>query len=122
MAPTAQSPKHSIQPGKALDFKAHEWLELELIQSGGFTGLTRRAVVTRAHAISKINAQVLTAISALCEQHKPMSSEPCAPYPDGQMLKLHAKSATAQWQITLNRDQLPHAIAELCTQLEWKPV
>lgn len=105
-----------------MDFKAKDWLELELTQSGGFTGLTRRAIITRAEAKQKLNEQALDAISTLCEQYTGKDDNRCAPYPDRQILTVQATSATAQWHATLDTDQLPPAISVLCAQLHWKPL
>jgi hypothetical protein len=104
-----------------------EWLEMQLTQSGGFAGLSRKATLVKADVHHDLVSQTKEALKILLKQSVNASSVNASSvnqknYPDQQQLHIEVKTPTGQWAQTLNGDELSPELMAICQRLDWKPV
>jgi hypothetical protein len=100
----------------------NDWLELQLTESGGFTGLTRQAKIIKSHLTQAHAKDAQQVLQQLWDHEGKVLPSNLNDYPDAQKLQVEVTTKQGQWVQTLNADELPDELSAMCRRANWKPI
>ena len=95
-----------------------DWIELSLVESGGFAGLRRGATVLRAE-LSVVRARHVDRALDRLAKKRPRGA---VAYPDAQTLTISVRRAAGSWAACFDTADLPDAASELLDVAPLRPL